>query len=66
MRQPNSQVTCIRKYLEAGKRLTPIEALNKFDCFRLASRVEELRGDGIPVRTEMVAERGKRFARYSL
>ena len=30
-------------YLKAGNRLTSLVALNKFGCFRLASRISDLR-----------------------
>lgn len=46
--------------------ITPIEALSKYGCFRLGARIAELKNDGIGIRSEMVKENGKRFARYSL
>lgn len=33
----------ILAYLKAGNRLTSLVALNKFGCFRLASRISDLR-----------------------
>lgn len=38
-----SQNTRIFEYLKAGNRLTSLIALNKFGCFRLASRISDLR-----------------------
>lgn len=63
-----TQCQMIREHLEAGHRLSPIEALNKFGCFRLASRINELRKQGLDIRTDIVegAENGKRWAEYWL
>ena len=63
-----SQCQMIRDYLESGHRLSPIEALNKFGCFRLASRINELRKQGLDIRTDIVenADNGKRWAEYWL
>lgn len=49
MKAAEAQGTRIRKHLEDGKRITPLEALNFFDCLRLASRICDLRREGLPV-----------------
>lgn len=46
--------------------ITPIEALNKFGCFRLASRINDLRKMGHNIITQTVRKNGKKFARYVL
>jgi hypothetical protein len=47
--------------------LTPIEALERFGCFRLAARVGELRQQGHAIGVEKVATpTGKHVARYWL
>ena len=63
-----TQCQMIREHLEAGHRLSPIEALDRFGCFRLASRINELRKQGLDIRTDIVegAENGKRWAEYWL
>lgn len=38
-----SQNAAILRHLQKGKSITAIEALKKFDCFRLASRIHDLR-----------------------
>lgn len=38
-----SQNVLIFNYLKNGNRLTSLEALNQFGCFRLASRISDLR-----------------------
>ena len=61
-----SQNKRIIKYLATGKRLTAIEALNKFGCFRLASRVNDLKRLGFDIEKNMITKDGKRFAQYYL
>lgn len=56
----------LKEHLESGKSITPMEALKKFGCFRLAVYVDRLRKDGMTIHTEMVKENGKQFARYSI
>lgn len=48
-----SQNNQILRYLQTHKRgLTPIDALNKFGCFRLSARIADLRGLGWDIRTD--------------
>ena len=62
-----SQNKQIKAWLESGKSLTPLDALALFNSFRLGARVFDLKNDyGMNIKTEMVEENGKRFARYSL
>jgi hypothetical protein len=56
----------LKKHLESGCTITPLEALSKFHCFRLAVYIDRLRKDGMNIHTEMVKENGKQFARYSI
>ena len=56
----------IKGYLEKGKSITPIEALNKFGCFRLAARISDLRNEGLNIATKIVTKDGKTFAKYTL
>ena len=62
-----SQTTQIQRHLEKGKSLTPIQALNKFGCFRLAARIADLRNDGINIKTTIVKlKNNKQIAKYSI
>ena len=54
----------ILNYLKKGKGLTPITALNKFGCFRLAARIADLRKDGHTIFTDTITKNGKSFANY--
>lgn len=49
-----SQSKRIRKHIESGKSLTPLEALHYFGCFRLGARIFELKKQGMPIITEMI------------
>lgn len=61
----------ILRHLEIFGSITSLEAIRDYGIMRLASRVSDLKKDGLPVRTEFV--RGKNrfgeptcYARYSL
>ena len=59
-----SQAAWILTYLRKYTHLTPMEALRGHGILRLAARINDLRRCGHPIRTELIVERGKRFARY--
>ena len=59
-----SQTERIRRHLESGKGLTPLEALKRYGCFRLGARVWELKREGMAIISERVRRNGKTFARY--
>tara|TARA_R110000868_G_scaffold274347_1_gene533645 strand:- start:1291 stop:1497 length:207 start_codon:yes stop_codon:yes gene_type:complete len=55
----------IKAYLESGKTITSLEALDIFKCFRLASRISELKQEGYPVNKQMIQlDSGKYVAEY--
>lgn len=54
----------ILAHLQMGNKLTPLDALEKFGCFRLAARVHELRQAGHPIHRELVYDGGTSYARY--
>ena len=49
-----SQKKQILAYMKEGNRITPIEALNLFGCFRLPARIADIKADGISVKSEFV------------
>ena len=66
-----SQSERILYFLSEGNTITPLEALRTFNCFRLASRIAELRSEGydIVTRIKEVYREGEgvvRFAEYKL
>lgn len=60
------QTARILSFLKTGRSLTPLQALGRFGCLRLAPRVYELRKAGYSVESERVSRGGKRFARYRM
>lgn len=56
----------IRSWLRSGRAITPVEALNRFGCMRLAARIHELRQQGLPIITERVTRNGAHVARYRM
>jgi len=62
-----AQKDMVLGYLQKGKSLTPLEALEKFGCFRLAARVHDLRNAGHNIVASVYeTSSGKHVARYSL
>jgi hypothetical protein len=56
----------IEAYLTKGKSITPMDALTKFGCFRLAARIADLRNDGLNIATKIISKKGKSYASYSI
>lgn len=67
MGKVNSQNKKIKTWLESGNSITPLEALEMFGSLRLGASIFYLKKKfGMNIKTEMVADNGKRYARYSL
>jgi hypothetical protein len=63
----DSQCAQILGYLALGRRITPLTALDRFDCLRLGGRIHELRRRGHKIKREMILlTNGKRVAQYFL
>ena len=62
----DTQNKLILDHLRQGNSLTGIEALNRFGCFRLASRISDLKKAGAPIVKDTIKENGKRYAKYYL
>ena len=61
-----SQEQWILEHLEKGFTITPLEALEKFGCFRLGARIYNLIRQGHDIRSNMVRHGKKHFAQYWL
>ncbi|OJV17939.1 MAG: hypothetical protein BGO30_08325 [Bacteroidetes bacterium 41-46] len=65
--EKQSQNDAIAKFLLEGNKITPMDALRKFGCFRLGARVHDLRHKrGLNIKSEYVKEGRKRYASYEL
>lgn len=60
-----SQKQQILDYLLEGNEITPMDALNKFGCFRLGARIADLKKDGYDIKTR-IAKGDKNYAIYRL
>jgi len=65
--KPTTQRAAILLHLISGRRLTARQALEKYGCFRLASRINEL-GKNWEISREILTDKKtkKRFASYKL
>ena len=61
-----TQTEQIRNHLLEGKSITPMDALREYGCFRLAARIDELRKEGLEIKTTKEKRNGKAYARYAL
>lgn len=62
-----TQARQILAALKAGRRITPIDALNEYGCFRLGARIYDLRKAGHPINRDMIeTDTGKRVAEYRI
>lgn len=61
-----SQNEMVLAHLQSGKKLSSLEALERYGIFRLGARCYDLKKQGVPIVTEMVTKNGKRFAEYKL
>lgn len=62
-----SQNARIAAWLESGHTITSLEALPRFGCLRLASRICDLRDRGMDIKAEkIITLSGKRVTMYSL
>ncbi len=54
-------------HVMTGKRITPLEALDLYQCFSLSQRMGDLRRDGIPIQSQLITlPNGKRISEYWL
>ena len=56
----------IKSALLAGETLTPLDALQQFNCFRLAARIKDLRDAGLDIETLTITNKNKSYAGYRL
>jgi hypothetical protein len=66
MKNKKSQSLRIIGYMNSGRGITSMQALEKFGCFRLASRIHELRKMGYRITKTNVIRNKKQVAQYSL
>lgn len=61
-----SQNKAILKYLQKGKKLTGLEAVNMFQCLRLPARIKDLKNLGHNIDGKMIRVGKKRVKQYEI
>ena len=62
-----SQTDLILEWMKEGNSITPLEALNRFKCFRLGARIADIKKKGYIVYSEFVTtDSEKKVKRYHL
>lgn len=57
----------ILSHLQEGEPITSLDALERFGCMRLASRISELKNKGLPIKSRFIrTEKGKQVKEYWL
>jgi len=57
----------ILSHLQDGEHITSLDALERYGCMRLASRISELKRKGFPIRSRFIrTEKGKQVKEYWL
>jgi hypothetical protein len=59
-----TQIAQVRKHLLQYGKITPMEALAYYNCYRLASVIHRLRNDGMDITTILHEDKG--YATYWL
>ena len=59
-----SQSDLILEALKHGDRLTPLDALTRFQCMRLASRISDLKKKGHAIHVRTIKDGKKSYAEY--
>ncbi len=52
--------------LKSGEKITPLDALKRWGCFKLASRIFEMKRAGYNIKAEIITDGNKHFAQYYL
>jgi len=56
----------ILSWLESGKSINAIQALNHFGVFRLSARIANLKDQGFKIETKVIRRNNKNVADYKL
>ena len=61
-----SQCETLLKYMQTGRSISSLVALDKFGVFRLAARVHQLKQRGFRIETRFIKVGEQKFAAYRL
>lgn len=63
---PKTQADVIKAHLMTGQTIDIWQSIHEYHITALSQRIGSLKRKGLPVKSVMVKENGKRFARYWL
>lgn len=63
---PKTQADVIKAHLMTGRSIDIWQSIHEYHITALSQRIGNLKRKGLPVKSVMVKENGKRFARYWL
>lgn len=63
---PKTQAAIIKAHLMTGQTIDIWQSIHEYHITALSQRIGSLKRKGLPVKSVMVKENGKRFARYWL
>ena len=66
MKGTESQTQVLKKHLKENRSIAPLQALNKYGIYRLSARINDLRNEGMDIKTKMVFEGPVKYAQYYL
>ena len=63
-----TQKSKVRAHLQSGQSITPIDALERYGCFRLAAIIHTLKNDyGMNIKTELIKNKyGTKYGKYTM
>lgn len=62
-----SQSQAILRYMQQGNEVTALDALLRFKCMRLASRIRDIKDSGVDIADRWITrDDGKRFKAYRI
>ena len=63
-----TQKSKVMSHLQSGQSITPIDALERYGCFRLAAIIHTLKHDyGMDIKTELIKNKyGTKYGKYTL
>ena len=61
-----TQLQTLRTHLKEKKSIAPLQALNQYGIYRLSARINELRNEGMDIKTTLINAGPVKYAKYYL
>lgn len=66
MKRTDTQLQMLKRHLSENKTISPLQALNSYGIYRLSARINDLRNEGMNIKTKMIFEGPLKYAQYYL